>query len=111
MAKLSVKGLYQLDEALDDVDKHAKEELDGLDLDLNANPEAEDTEKDIEVDIEAPPEPTNGYTLQNVSDQLNGMIEKWFQLASEMPPEKKEKFLKLGDRLDEITNVIRSEFM
>ena len=118
--KLSHLGQYSgkrsslLKEALGDLDNNAKLELDGPDELGPDELELGDTE-DI-VDVEDVPEPpksiaAQGYSLQNVADQLNGMIDKWFKLAAEMPPEKKQNFLKLGDRLDEIVNVLQSEFM
>lgn len=109
-------GQYQgrkslsLKEALGDLDDNAKIELDGV--------EPEDNTKEADIlDVEDVPEPPDTipvqreYSLQNVIDQLGGMVDKWFKLAAEMPPDKKENFLKLGDRLDEVIKVLQSEFM
>lgn len=82
-----------LEEALGDIDNSAKEELDGFD---NVN----------ELNVT-----NDGYDLNDVINQLNGMINKWFKLASSMSEEKKSNFLKLGDRLDEITKVLETEFI
>lgn len=118
-----------LSEEIEEIDNLAKNELDGnlsdeeLNLDLgidkselnDAKNEPDDETKNIDDtnpadSIEAPVQ-EDGYQISNVRDQLNGMVEKWFQLAKNLDPSKKEAFLKLGDRLSEITDVIESEFM
>lgn len=126
--KSEVKPLSaSVTEALNDLDIKAKEELDGSDLEdeldqeLEGASEVDQELEDIEPEVDAvdmdeipePPEsdqPRQGYDLNNVVDQINGMIEKWFQLAQGIDPSRKESFLKLGDRLSEIVDVIESEF-
>jgi hypothetical protein len=121
-----------LDNSLEDIDKSAKEELDGTDpleaeldggeeleaeLDIEGDGEEEiDIEQDVSVDAPSPEELQDNkqnqeYDLNHVTSQLNGMVERWFKLAQPMDPSKKEQFLKLGDRLSEIVEVIESEFM
>lgn len=122
----------------EELDSKAKEELDGIDLDSELdiddgeldqeNLEIDDNEDEVDInledeadidinssetDVDLPPAQQNNqdYNLGNVRDQLNGMIEKWFQLAKTLDPNKKDPFLKLGDRLSEITDVIESEFI
>lgn len=93
-------------EGLDELDLNAKEELDGEEIDLDA------AEADIDVGIEKQDiEEKNGYDIRNISDQLDGMIEHWFELAQKINPEKKESFLKLGDRLSELSDVLKTEFI
>lgn len=109
-------GLNLSDEELDtsiDIgrDEEASEPAPAPDLDNEMNLDG-DTGTGIEGEAQ-PPQQSNqtSFTVNNVKDQLNGMVEKWFQLAQDMDPAKKESFLKLGDRLSEITDVIESEFM
>ena len=52
-----------------------------------------------------------GFTIQHARDQLNGMVSRWFEIAKSISPEKREPFLKLGDRISEIIDVIESEFL
>ena len=126
---------FLLEKSLNDIDNSAREELDGKDpleselsgeaeleagLDTDLDPEPDKTikkEKNVSVDLDAPsPDElqTNSqnqeYDLNHVTSQLNGMIERWFSLAQGIDPSKKEPFLKLGDRLSEIIEVIESEF-
>ena len=109
------------------LDKLAKEELDGVDLKNDTENDNTDifdldiTNKDPELNQEQDKKPDNpvplesssesGYNLNDVKYQLKGMIEKWFKLAQNIDPNKKEAFLKLGDRLSEIASVISSEFI
>jgi hypothetical protein len=53
----------------------------------------------------------SGYSLKNVNDQLEGMVNKWFKLAQNYEGDQREAFLKLGDRLSEISDVLESEFI
>lgn len=52
----------------------------------------------------------DGYNINNVKDQLQGMVDNWFRFTIDMTPEGKEKFLMLGERLAEILNIINTEF-
>lgn len=110
----NTKKLSALKENLDDLDLSAKEELDGSALE-DEESDIESNEPDLELDIgnsdENVQQKPQEYNLNHVSSQLDGMVEHWFQLAQELPPEKKENFLKLGERLSEIVEVIQSEFM
>ncbi len=126
-------------EELGDTDKQAGAELDGstdnedaLELDdilsgkISKEPAKEEA---LEVPAEdlTPPEastemqniPTpddlrrnghDGFTLDNVSGQIDGMVKNWFKFAVDMDPEKKEKFLALGERLSEISEMLKTDF-
>jgi len=99
-------------EGLDELDVNAKSELDGTDDDLDDD--LDDAELEIESGIEDQQEMKNdndNYGIKNISDQLNGMVEHWFKLTQSVSPEKKESFLKLGDRLSELSDILQSEFM
>ena len=52
----------------------------------------------------------DGFTLSNVSGQIDGMVKNWFKFAVNLDPEKKEKFLALGERLSEISDMIKKDF-
>ena len=127
------KGLSALQEGLDELDLSAKEELDGIEdeldsdmgieSDIDKDPDVDDMDIESDVDqietdmddIQRPerPETSNPqeYNVNHVVSQLDGMVEHWFKLAQEMEPDKKENFLKLGERLSEITDVLNSEFL
>ena len=108
-------GLSPLREGLDELDLSAKEELDGVESDLD-----QDLENDldpIEADLdtmERPERPESSgsqeYSVNHVVSQLDGMVDHWFKLAQNVQPEQKENFLKLGERLSEIVAVLQSEF-
>ena len=93
------------------IDKLAKEELDGIDLDV------EDTPEEINVDVDTGDQKTaddqgdQEYNLKHVVSQLNGMVDHWFHLAQGMDDAKRDNFMKLGDRMSEIVEVIESEFL
>jgi len=118
LSKSSGKLIFERQEALDDLDKRAGEELDGLGFDDLEDELKQEVESDTESTVEEPeaeftdkPEKSvQGYDVQDVIHQLDGMIEHWFQLAVGMEGDKKENFLKLGDRLQEIMQVMKSEF-
>lgn len=127
-------------EELGNTDQKAKEELDGVDSEDAINLDdvisgdiskgTGDSDKTLEVpaddisppkqeqtemqDIPTPDElKTNGhdgFTLSNVSSQIDGMVNKWFQFAVNMDPEKKDKFLALGERLSEISEMLKTDF-
>jgi len=114
-----------LQEKLDELDLAAKEELDGIEDDIDNELEPDENELDLESDVDKiesdidniqdpqKPEMSNRqeYDLSHVTSQLDGMVEHWFKLAENMEPEKKENFLKLGERLSEIADVLQSEFL
>jgi hypothetical protein len=79
-------------------------DLDELDGEENNNNEIVKLETDQPMN-------EDGYTIRNVHDQLNGIVNNWFQFAVNMKPEEKEKFLALGERLSEITDIVKTEFM
>lgn len=118
LSKSKSKKRSTLQEALDELDLSAGEELDGHDLDLNLDDqdigEVDKIESDLESGIEEPAieqSDNTGYQVRNVSEQLDGMVEHWFKLAQRMPANKKESFLKLGDRLSELSDVLKAEFL
>lgn len=116
LSKLKSKKQSTLREALDELDLSAGEELDGHDLEDSIDVSGDDQiESDLEGGIEKPSiEQSNndsGYQITNVSEQLDGMVEHWFQLTQNVPANKKEAFLKLGDRLSELNDVLKSEFL
>lgn len=105
LSRLRSKAQF-LQEALNDLDSNAKQELDG-DTNLDA------TEADIDIGIKEKPEveEENDYGIKNISDQLDGMVKHWFDIAQDIEPNKKESFLKLGDRLSELSDVLKTEFI
>ena len=56
------------------------------------------------------PSNRSGYTLKNVADQLDGIVNNWFEFAINMKPDSKEKFLALGERVSEISDILKKEF-
>lgn len=128
-------SLLSEEEGLKDIDKGAKTELEGApDLDsafdaelgvdkAEAPVEAPEAPADLGTDLEAGPDKEynpklnqvnkpggSGYTLSNVADQLDGIVNNWFQFAVDLPPDAKEKFLALGERLSEISDIVKEEF-
>jgi len=53
---------------------------------------------------------SSGYTLKNITDQLDGIVKNWFKFAVNMKPDSKEKFLALGERISEISDIVKEEF-
>lgn len=110
-------GILQDMEDIDSDDSLAADLIDTVDTDLD-----QDIDPDPEID-DLPPEmldePSDlsddqeqaGFTVQNAKDQLNGMVSKWFEIAKSVPNERREAFLKLGDRISEIVQVMESEFI
>lgn len=86
--------------------------MDGEDLNLDLDIEKDLNDKDINgKDFnDSVVKNTQEYNLQHVTSQLEGMVDHWFDLSQSLDASKKEAFLKLGDRLYEIINVIRTEF-
>lgn len=114
LSRYRPKSRSALKEALDELDINAKEELDGKDLDTDLEVDMDPVESELESglkDREKPQESNNDYGIKNISDQLDGMIEHWFQIAQNIDPSKKESFLKLGDRLSELSEVLKAEFI
>lgn len=113
MSRYETKDLL-VQEALDELDISAKSELDGIEEDDELEDDLDGVETDIDVGIEDAPKietQENDYGIKNISDQLDGMIEHWFEIAQSVPAKKKEAFLKLGDRLSELSDVLQSEFL
>lgn len=52
----------------------------------------------------------SGFSLSNVTDQLDGIVNHWFEFAVDLPPDAKEKFLALGERISEISDIVKKEF-
>ena len=102
-----------LRESLDELDLSAKEELDGID-DLDLEDDLDPIESDMD-NVQKPERPDSNnkqeYNLSQVSAQLDGMVEHWFKLAQNVDSDQKEDFLKLGDRLSEIAELLNSEFV
>lgn len=103
-----------LRENLDELDLSAKEELDGVEDDLDLEDDLDPVESDMD-NIQEPERPESNnkqeYNINQVTAQLDGMVEHWFKLAQNMEPNKKEDFLKLGDRLSEISEILNAEFV
>lgn len=106
------------EEGLKGIDNGAMSELEGapdldskLDLELGAEstPEAEVSDYNPKKNQLNKPN-GSGYTLNNVTEQLDGIVKNWFQFAVDMQPDAKEKFLALGERLSEISDIVKEEF-
>lgn len=115
MSRSTTRTRLVLEEELDELDLQASKELEGLDdEDNNLENDLNQIETDLDSGLDEPNKinkNNNEYGLKNVSDQLDGMIKQWFKLTQNLPAEKKEPFLKLGDRLSEITEVLKVEFL
>jgi len=54
----------------------------------------------------------SGYTLENAKNQLDGIVDKWMELAGYYPDgEKRHDFLEIGERLREISGVLQRDFL
>jgi hypothetical protein len=71
--------------------------------DLLGEPESEPESPDVE-------NMRSGFSLTHVSDQLDGIVNNWFEFAIDMEGDEKEKFLALGERISEISDIIRTEY-
>jgi hypothetical protein len=108
------------EEGLQDIDNDAKSELEGVSLETPVAPPADENmanelENESELDYNPKSNQINkpnssGFTLQNVTDQLDGIVKNWFNFAVEMNPDAKEKFLALGERISEISDIVKKEF-
>lgn len=100
--------------SLDDVLNGSSEEKAATDHSAPVDDMPASTEEPMVAKAPAPHEiqknANSGYTLGNVSSQLDGIVKNWFQFAVSMQPDEKERFLALGERLSEISDLIKSEF-
>lgn len=54
----------------------------------------------------------SGYDLNMAKSQLDGIIEKWMDLAGNFPEgEKRHEFIEIGERLREISGVLHRDFL
>lgn len=54
----------------------------------------------------------SGYTIDNAKSQIDGILKKWMDLSGAYPDgEKRERFLEIGERLEEISNTLERDFM
>jgi hypothetical protein len=54
----------------------------------------------------------SGYTLDNAKSQIDGILKKWMDLSGAYPEgEQRERFLEIGERLEEISNTLERDFM
>jgi len=70
-----------------------------------------ETTGNIEGTTEGNIETPEDYTLSQAADQLAGIVDHWFRFTQKLKPEQKDAFLKLGDRLSELYDVLRTEFL
>lgn len=83
------------------------EELPNIEGLGNIEGETTGNEGTTEVNTETPED----YTLSQAADQLAGIVDHWFRFTQKLKPEQKDTFLKLGDRLSELYDVLRAEFL
>jgi hypothetical protein len=111
--------LLSEEEELKNIDKEALAELEGkpLETDQPVAPPADENMPNELEDLDYSPKSnqinkpnSSGFTLRNVTDQLDGIVKNWFNFAVEMNPDAKEKFLALGERISEISDIVKKEF-
>ena len=111
LSNYSKKSRLVIEKELDELDIQASKDIEDVDIDSSGDLDQ------VEFDIDSDKEPeevktvNDDYSIKNVSDQLDGMIKQWFELAQNLSAEKKEPFLKLGDRLSELTEILKTEFL
>ena len=95
----SQESLEDLSKSLEDIKEPIENQEPNIEIDQN---DSQNTMKQVNND--------SGYSVNDVTNQLQGMVDNWFRFTMDMTPEAKEKFLALGERLAEISSIINSEF-
>lgn len=115
-------SLLSEEEGLNEIDNGAMSELEGtpgldstLDSALGDTPEIPAVDTDAKDEYNPKVNQLNkpggsGFSLSNVTDQLDGIVNHWFEFAVDLPPDAKEKFLALGERISEISDIVKKEF-
>lgn len=63
-------------------------------------------------EAEVGPSVSEGYTLEMAHGQLKGVLKNWYSIAGKYETgDKRNKFLELGERIQEVVNKIEQDFL